>query len=96
MPRALTKKRKTIENLIAPTNRQLRGVRTRNKTLIRGPMSGQPHQRRRRTSKNECPLAAFQPPWSVEELDECFVVHDHSGQKLAYDFEDEPGRSTKC
>jgi hypothetical protein len=25
----------------------------------------------------------FPPPWSVEELDACFVVHDHSGQKLA-------------
>ena len=35
----------------------------------------------------------FPPPWSVEELDECFVVHDHSGQKLAYVyFEEEPGR----
>jgi hypothetical protein len=22
----------------------------------------------------------FSPPWTVEELDECFVVHDHSGQ----------------
>ena len=25
----------------------------------------------------------FRPPWSVEELDACFVVHDHDG--LAYD-----------
>jgi hypothetical protein len=33
----------------------------------------------------------FPPPWSVEELGECFVVHDHSGQKLAYVyFEEEP------
>jgi hypothetical protein len=32
-------------------------------------------------------------PWSVEELLTCFVVRDHSGQKLAYVyFEDEPGR----
>jgi hypothetical protein len=32
------------------------------------------------------------PPWSVEELDACFVVRDHSGQQLAYVyFEDEPG-----
>jgi hypothetical protein len=32
-------------------------------------------------------------PWPVEELDACFVVRDHNGQKLAYIyFEDEPGR----
>jgi hypothetical protein len=36
---------------------------------------------------------AFPPPWSVEELDACFVVRDHNGQQLAYVyFEDEPGR----
>jgi hypothetical protein len=35
----------------------------------------------------------FPPPWSVEELDACFVVIDGAGQKLAYVyFEDEPGR----
>jgi hypothetical protein len=35
----------------------------------------------------------FLPPWSVEELDACFVVRDHNGQKLAYVYyEDEPGR----
>jgi hypothetical protein len=35
----------------------------------------------------------FPPPWTVEELDDCFVVRDHSGQQLAYVyFEDEPGR----
>jgi hypothetical protein len=34
----------------------------------------------------------FPPPWSVEELEACFVVKDGSGQKLAYVyFEDEPG-----
>ena len=33
------------------------------------------------------------PPWSVEELDPCFVVKDSAGQKLSYVyFEDEPGR----
>jgi hypothetical protein len=26
----------------------------------------------------------FPPPWSVEELDACFVVRDHDGQGLAY------------
>ena len=35
----------------------------------------------------------FPPPWSVEELDACYVVSDRGGQKLAYVyFEDEPGR----
>jgi len=35
----------------------------------------------------------FPPPWTVEELDACFVVRDGAGQKLAYVyFEDEPGR----
>jgi hypothetical protein len=35
----------------------------------------------------------FPPPWSVEQLDACFVVRDHAGQKLAYvSFEDKPGR----
>jgi hypothetical protein len=35
----------------------------------------------------------FPPPWSVEELDACFIVKDSAGQKLAYVyFEDEPGR----
>ena len=43
-----------------------------------------------------CPMAAprrFPPPWTIEELDPCFLVRDHSGQALAYlYFEDEPGR----
>jgi hypothetical protein len=35
----------------------------------------------------------FPPPWSIEELEACFVVRDHSGQALAYVyFEEEPGR----
>jgi len=35
----------------------------------------------------------FPPPWTVEELDACYVVRDHDGQQLAYIyFEDEPGR----
>ena len=34
----------------------------------------------------------FPPPWTVEELDACFVVRDHNGQALAYVyFEDVPG-----
>ena len=35
----------------------------------------------------------FSPPWSIEELAECFIVRDTNGQALAYVyFEDEPGR----
>jgi hypothetical protein len=26
----------------------------------------------------------FPPPWTIEELDACFVVIDSAGQKLAY------------
>jgi hypothetical protein len=33
----------------------------------------------------------FPPPWSIDELEECFVVKDQNGQQLAYAyFEDEP------
>jgi hypothetical protein len=39
------------------------------------------------------PARRFPPPWSVEELNACFVVRDDNGQKLAYVyFEDESGR----
>jgi hypothetical protein len=39
------------------------------------------------------PPRRFPPPWSVEELDACYVVRDHSGRQLAYVCsEDEPGR----
>ncbi|HVI11555.1 MAG TPA: hypothetical protein VM822_01665 [Pseudolabrys sp.] len=39
------------------------------------------------------PERRFPPPWSVEEQEACFVVRDHNGQQLAYNyFEDEPGR----
>ena len=35
----------------------------------------------------------FPSPWSVQELDACFVVTDNSGQKLSFVyFEEEPGR----
>jgi hypothetical protein len=35
----------------------------------------------------------FLPPWSVEELDACFVVTDSTRQKLAYVyFEHDPAR----
>jgi hypothetical protein len=39
----------------------------------------------------------FPPPWSVEEMDACFVVTDSAGQqKLAYVyFEDEPGEDRR-
>jgi hypothetical protein len=40
----------------------------------------------------QLPASGFPPPWSVEELDACFVVIDSARQKLAYVyFEDEPG-----
>ena len=39
------------------------------------------------------PERNFPPPWSVEELDSCFVVKDANGQALAYIyFEKEPRR----
>ena len=35
----------------------------------------------------------FPPPWSVRELEACFVVSDANGQKVAYVyFEEDPGR----
>jgi hypothetical protein len=35
----------------------------------------------------------FPPPWSVEELEACFVVRDANRQALGYFyFENEPGR----
>jgi hypothetical protein len=41
------------------------------------------------------PPRRFPPPWSIDELEACFVVRDHSGQALAYIyFENEPGRRT--
>ena len=55
------------------------------KNLIRGPMFGQLHQWRPRTSNNLAdPTRRFPPPWSVEEQEACFVVRDHSGQALAH------------
>jgi hypothetical protein len=30
------------------------------------------------------PARRFPPPWTVEELDACFVVIDSAEQKLAY------------
>jgi hypothetical protein len=39
------------------------------------------------------PERHFPSPWSVEELDSCFVVKDLNGQALAYMyFENEPRR----
>ena len=35
----------------------------------------------------------FPPPWQIEEREEAFIVHDATGQPLAYVyFEDEPVR----
>ena len=39
------------------------------------------------------PVRHFPPPWSVEELDACFIVKDSAGHKLAFVYyEEEPGR----
>ena len=39
------------------------------------------------------PERRFPPPWTIKELNACFVVRDHGGQAPAYVyFEDEPGR----
>jgi len=32
------------------------------------------------------PARRFPPPWTVEELDACFVVTDSAGQKLCGEF----------
>jgi hypothetical protein len=38
-------------------------------------------------------MTEFPPPWSVQEIDACFVVTDSNRQKIAYVyFEDDPGR----
>jgi hypothetical protein len=51
--------------------------------------------RPRRIGAAELSDRRFPPPWSIEEQPACFVVRDHSGQKLAYVyFENEPGRRT--
>ena len=39
------------------------------------------------------PARRLPPPWSVEELDACYVLRDSNGKQLAYVyFEEEPGR----
>ena len=42
--------------------------------------------------RHALPPRRFPAPWTVEELDACFVVIDDAGQKLAYYYEEEPGR----
>jgi hypothetical protein len=32
------------------------------------------------------PSGRFPSPWSIEELDACFIVKDSSGQKLGYEW----------
>ena len=46
-----------------------------------------------RANKGRAMMARrFPPPWSVDELEACFIVRDRSGQALAYVyFEEEPG-----
>ena len=39
------------------------------------------------------PARRFPPPWTVEEIDACFIVRDANRQALAYVyFDEEPGR----
>ena len=39
------------------------------------------------------PARRFPPPWSIDELEACFVVKDSAGQKLAYVYyEEDAGR----
>jgi hypothetical protein len=38
------------------------------------------------------PARRFPPPWTVEELEACFVVKDASGQKLGYFYYEEARR----
>lgn len=39
------------------------------------------------------PDRRFPPPWSVDELAECFIVRDDNGQALSYVyFDDDPHR----
>ena len=35
----------------------------------------------------------FPPPWSIEELEECFIVRDANGQALGYFYFDEEQQS---
>jgi hypothetical protein len=35
----------------------------------------------------------FPPPWSIEEIDECFIVRDADGQALGYFYFDEEQQS---
>jgi hypothetical protein len=38
-----------------------------------------------RTNTTERHGNVFPPPWTIEELNACFGVRDHNGQKLAYE-----------
>jgi hypothetical protein len=43
------------------------------------------------------PARRFPPPWSIDELNACFIVKDSAGHKLAFVyFEDEPGRRSSA
>jgi hypothetical protein len=42
------------------------------------------------------PERRFPPPWSVEQLEACFVVKDHVGPKLAYVYFEDESRTALC
>jgi hypothetical protein len=55
--------------------------------------SVQPHHFSDRPAVVLVTTRLFPPPWSVEELDACWVVKDRDSQQIAYVyFENEPGR----
>jgi hypothetical protein len=42
-----------------------------------------------------CLIAAFTPPWDIDDNGACFIVRDANGQALTYVYcENEPGRRT--
>jgi hypothetical protein len=44
------------------------------------------------TNKIVSDARRFPPPWSVDELEACFVVRDSNGQQIAYVYFEEAGR----
>ena len=42
-----------------------------------------------RARGNDISSRRFPPPWSIEEMDACFVVRDHNGQQFAYVYFDD-------
>jgi hypothetical protein len=46
-----------------------------------------------RTISHGVSTRRFSPPWTIDEMNACFIVRDRNGQALGYFyFEEEPGR----